>query len=105
MVPVASRAALWGPWAFAVILAPACFANGPEIGFDAGTIFPMESRNVQLVSEEVEIRLPTYWPAVDTSDPHNAFCKYVLRNLTDSTQVFSMAFVSNENWSDEDTTQ
>ena len=34
-------------------------ANGPEVGFEAGTIFPLSSRAVQLVSEEVEIRLHT----------------------------------------------
>jgi len=76
------------------------FANGPEIGFDAGTIFPMQSRNVQLVSERVDIDLPKEAYSTDDKVSHNALCRYVLRNLSDSTQTFHMAFVSFPAWSD-----
>src|SRR5215831_3808512 len=70
-----------------------CWANGPEIGFDAGTIFPIESKNIQLVSETVDIYLPgAVVSSLRTPEP-NAICKYVLRNLSDSTQTFHMAFV------------
>jgi len=78
-------------------------ANGPEIGFDAGTIFPIESRSVQLVSENVTIDLPAEAFSGMNEVDHNALCKYVLRNLSDSTLTFHMAFVSNARYSDDDT--
>jgi hypothetical protein len=78
-----------------LLAASAAGANGPEIGFDAGAIFPIESRNIQLVSETVDIHLP--YPNVPLSGKeHNAICKYLLRNLSDSTQTFHMAFVSDD---------
>jgi len=63
-------------------------ANGPRIGFSAGTIFPMASDSVQLAKETVVVKL---------SDPRGmgegrVACKYYLRNLANSTQVLSMAF-------------
>jgi len=70
-----------------------CQANGPEVGFDAGTIFPLESQNIQLVSESVDIRLTRASRLPSSRMKHNALCRYVLRNLSDSTCVFRMAFV------------
>src|SRR5262252_8273670 len=86
------RKAALGIMVIAIGAAP-CWANGPEIGFDAGTIFPIESKNIQLVSETVDIYLPgAAVSSLRTVGP-NAVCKYVLRNLADSTQTFHMAFV------------
>jgi hypothetical protein len=65
-------------------------ANGPEIGFDAGAIYPVDSRAIQLVSETVDVRLTAPF---DTAQ--SAVCVYELKNLTDSTQRFAMAFVTN----------
>jgi hypothetical protein len=65
-------------------------ANGPNVGRDAGMVFPVHNPVVQLVSERVVIQLP--WN--DGSDG-SASCRYVLRNLSDAPQTFEMAFVTN----------
>jgi hypothetical protein len=70
-------------------------ANGPEVGFDAGTIVPIDSRVIQLVSEAVRIRLDREDGLLDRPAP-NAECTYLLRNLGDSTRTFTMAFVAND---------
>ena len=63
-------------------------ANGPEIGFDAGSIFPVESQNVQLVEETVTARISMEGLKVNVS------CDYVLRNLSDQDLTFTMGFVT-----------
>lgn len=88
---------------FLLLETSAARANGPEIGFDAGTIFPIESRNIQLVSETVTIDLPAEAYSNASKVKHNAVCKYVLRNLSDSTLTFHMAFVSNTRYEAADT--
>jgi hypothetical protein len=65
-------------------------ANGPEVGRDAGMIFPVASDSVQLVSERVVIRVPDDW-----SKPGRATCHYVLRNLSSARREFEMAFLTN----------
>lgn len=69
---------------------PSALANGPEVGFDAGAIYPVDSRAIRLVSETVDVRLTSPF---DTAQ--SAVCVYELKNLTDSTQRFFMAFVAN----------
>jgi hypothetical protein len=71
-------------------LSPAVTANGLEVGRDAGMVFPVASDSVQLVSEDVSIRLPAAW-----SRPGEATCRYVLRNLARTQRDFEMAFVAN----------
>lgn len=68
--------------------APGARANGPEIGRDAGTVFPLATDRIQLVSELVMVRLPAEGGA------GRAECLYVLRNLTDERQSFEMAFLT-----------
>ncbi len=70
-------------------LPPEVMANGPEVGRDAGMIFPVTSDSVQLVSERVVVRLPSDW-----SGPGQATCNYVLRNLAATRVDFEMAFVT-----------
>src|SRR5262245_4138151 len=70
-------------------------ANGAEVGFDAGTIVPVNSTAIQLVSETVVIRLAPGAEAWTDTIP-NAICTYVLRNPTGEPQTFSMAFVTND---------
>lgn len=65
-------------------------ANGPEIGQDAGAIFPIESAVVHLVAESVDVRYD--WSEYRSG---TAECVYYLGNDSDSTQTFNMAFVSN----------
>lgn len=65
------------------------FANGPEIGHDAGMIFPIESTVVHLVAESVDVRYD--WRA----HRGTAECVYYLWNESDSTRSFDMAFVTN----------
>ena len=73
-----------------VALSPEALANGAEVGRDAGVIFPVASDSVQLVSERVTVRLPNDW-----SEPGQATCNYVLRNLAATQRNFEMAFVTN----------
>lgn len=76
--------------AFAYLLgACVALANGPEVGRDAGMIFPVASDSVQLVSEQVLIQLQ-----LDAYEG-TAECKYTLRNLTGVAASFEMAFVTN----------
>jgi len=65
-------------------------ANGPEIGFEAGSIFPVASENIQLVSEKVTAFLPLdLYPVQPYVE-----CEYLLKNLSDESQTFSMGFVT-----------
>jgi hypothetical protein len=76
-------------WA-AAVWSVASHANGPEIAFDAGGIYPVRSANVQLESELVEVWLPGWngeWEG-------RAECRYVLRNHDARPVAFDMAFVS-----------
>jgi hypothetical protein len=63
-------------------------ANGPEIGFDAGSVFPVESQDIQLVREWVFARLPLYQQQIDVR------CEYILCNLSNEDQTFTMGFVT-----------
>jgi hypothetical protein len=65
-------------------------ADGPEVGRDAGMIFPVANDSLQLVSVRVIIRLPDDW-----LKPGLANCSYILCNLSSSRQEFEMAFVTN----------
>jgi hypothetical protein len=73
--------------------------NGPQVGFQAGAIFPIGSRTVRLLSEHVTIRLG------EPLDEGHAECNYELVNLTDSTQAFKMSFVPYGNFSGDSTDQ
>ncbi len=61
-------------------------ANGPEIGFDAGCAFPLESKEIELQREFV-----TVW--VTGGGPSKATCSYALRNLTQEPQTIQMGFL------------
>lgn len=75
-------------WTIAlIVLATASSANGPEIGYHGGAIYPIDSRDIQLVSEEVSIDMRS-----GGSKP-NARCVYLLRNLSDRTRKLRMSFV------------
>jgi hypothetical protein len=68
-------------------------ADAPPVsGFEAGAIFPIQCRTVQLDSETVDIRLNERFGFYD-GDP-NATCVYFLRNLTAKPESFAMAFVT-----------
>jgi hypothetical protein len=77
-----------------VCAVPIASGNDPEIGFDAGTVFPVTSRAIRLVSEVVNIRLDSP-SAGRPGSTRNATRTYVVRNLADTAQTFAMAFVSN----------
>jgi len=62
------------------------FANGPEVGYDAGSVVPIHSRNIQLVSEDVTITIGGDVPA-------RAVCQYMLKNLTPQPQTIQMGFL------------
>jgi hypothetical protein len=66
-------------------------ANGPEIGMDAGGVFPLESSDIALESEFVTVHLGGYWTT-------HVECQYTLRNLTDDHQTITMDFVTNTDW-------
>jgi hypothetical protein len=55
-----------------------CLANGPEVGQDAGAIFPIESPVVHLVAESVDVRYDWMEYHSGTAD-----CIYYLGNDTD----------------------
>ncbi len=63
--------------------------NGPEVGRDAGMILPVASDSIQLVSEQVRIKLPLH------EYQGTANCTYVLRNLAATAASFEMAFATN----------
>ncbi len=89
------RLALWASCGVLVaLLSPVRLAraNGPEIGRDAGAIFPLESPAVQLVYEHITATLP---PQGYEYDPGSVVCIYGLRNLTDQAVTFEMSFVTN----------
>jgi hypothetical protein len=89
---VKGRLALWRAAAISLLLASfapaATHANGVQVGFQAGMIFPVGSRSVQLASETVTVRLG------EPLEPGYVSCGYALKNLSDSTQAFQMAFVT-----------
>jgi len=63
-------------------------ANGPEVGINAGSIFPIASEDIQLVSETVCVQIPMDW------DDVTVHCDYTLRNLTDQDKTFKVGFVT-----------
>lgn len=63
-------------------------ANGPEIGFDGSTIFPLESHAIRLLREVVVMS-----PGRGGADAVMAW--YTLVNLTDRPRSFDMSFVVN----------
>jgi hypothetical protein len=75
--------------------ADAALANGPEIGWNAGTIIPVASQTVQLVSESVLVCLPSSLINSEGSTlaVGTAECSCVLRNLSASPQEFEMSFL------------
>lgn len=75
---------------------PGASANGPNIGRDAGTVFPLTTDRIQLVSEFVTVRLSAEGGA------GSAECLYVLRNLTDEKQSFEMAFLTGSSYRQDD---
>lgn len=77
-----------GVWLIAgalVVEASPARANGAEIGFDAGGIVPLRSRDIQLVSERVEVPV----------SGGQVRCQYVLRNLASTPVRITMGFVTN----------
>lgn len=75
------------------LLAAKAIANGPNVGRDAGMVFPVRNDVVQLVSERVVIKLAPY--ASPYARLGEAVCTYELRNLSDTPQTFEMAFFTN----------
>jgi hypothetical protein len=75
------------------LLAANAFANGPNVGRDAGMVFPLRNDIVQLVFERVVIKLASY--ASPYGRLGEAVCTYELRNLSDTPQTFEMAFFTN----------
>jgi hypothetical protein len=63
-------------------------ANGPEIGWDGGTIFPLESDDIQLLGEKVRVNLDQ-----EGYPRGHVAVRYWLYNRTDREQVFDMSFV------------
>lgn len=63
-----------------------CHANGPQVGFQAGMIFPVRSETIRLSSERVVIHLGE--PAHDG----RVSCSYTVQNLSGVPQNFQMAF-------------
>jgi hypothetical protein len=72
-------------------------ANGPQVGFQAGAVFPVASRTIRLLSERVTVRLG------DPLAQGRAECLYQLVNLSDSLRSFQMAFVPYGFMSDRET--
>ena len=72
-------------------------ANGPEIGFDGGSIVPLASTDVRLVRETVELHAPL----TDDYEPGRAECVYELLNLSSRPRTLAMSFVGgwNARWS------
>jgi hypothetical protein len=70
----------------------AALANGMEIGFDAGSAVPLQSQNIQLVSEGVTITIGGDVPA-------RAVCEYTLKNLTTQPQTIQMGFLLGSRYS------
>ena len=83
------RRVLFAALLYMLLSAGRARANGPEVTFDGSSLYPVDSRVIQLVSEKVDIDLSR--PA---ESEQNARCVYVLRNPSDSTQHFTMAFVT-----------
>lgn len=80
--------------AWSLLIAPClALANGPEVGIEGGALFPIESRDVQLVREEVVLDLRD--PDDDGPDG-SAHCVYVLRNLSSRPVDIAMGFLLNE---------
>lgn len=72
------------------LLLPRCaIANGPEIGYDGGSIVPLVSRDIQLVRETVDL----YAPLDDEYAAGRATCRYQLANLSDRSRTLSMSFI------------
>lgn len=64
-------------------------ANGPEIGYDGGSIVPLASADVRLVRETVDL----FVPLDDDDAPGRASCVYVLENLSTRSRTLAMSFV------------
>lgn len=88
------------------LLAPAlALANGPEVGIEGGAAFPIESRDVRLVREEVVLDMRG---AGEFGLDGSARCVYVLRNLSSRPVEIAMGFLLNppispespESWSE-----
>lgn len=62
--------------------------NGPEVGFNAGGIFPLASTEVRLVEEFVTVPI----------EGGAARCQYTLRNLGEAPVTITMGFVTNAPW-------
>lgn len=65
-------------------------ANGPEVGFDAGSIIPLVSRDVQLVREWVDL----YAPFDDDRSRWRAECSYLLANRSKRPRTLNMSFLA-----------
>lgn len=76
---------------FVLLSATAAVANGPDIGFDAGEIVPLENHDVQLVREYVTVPV----------DGGKVICRYTLRNLSARQVTVNIGFVSNVPWPSE----
>lgn len=70
--------------------APA-LGNGPEVGRDAGVVFPIHSEGVRLMHESVAIQL-----SGSEVDRTRAECSYTLFNETDVEKTIEMSFVYTE---------
>ena len=75
--------------ALALLFATRAHANGPEVGIDAGMIVPLESKDVALVGEQVNV-----WISAG-DEPGRLECIYVLRNRSSKPVKLSMGFLVN----------
>jgi hypothetical protein len=91
-----SRRLVWLPASVLLFSPLSTMANSPNIGRDAGSIFPLRNDAVRLVSEEVAVWLPvdSADSAPDLMRKGKASCVYLLRNLTDKEQKLDMAFLT-----------
>ena len=88
MSPVVARLASAALLVATMHLPGLALANGPEVGLDGGSIFPIASKDVQLVREYVLARLPLGGGAAAVE------CEYTLRNRSATAQTFRMGFVT-----------
>lgn len=72
------------------VLARAASAQDHDVGFDAGTIVPVNSKDIQLVREAVDLDCPL----AEDDVPARAFCRYVLGNLSSSERTFTMTYLA-----------
>ena len=78
--------------ALAALAAPAARAQDREAGFDAGSLVPVTSKDIQLVRQTVDLDLPL---GADDA-PGRAFCRYVLGNTSSNQRTITLSFLAGE---------